>query len=539
MNCRACESPNRPGARYCQKCSAPLPASCYGCGGPVRVDGELCAACRTDRVPAQMDPEEIFTERASADVTAITTVPFELRPLYTGRGDSIERLVKAFVDSRELGELAFAMIIGEPGMGKSRTVKEVARRLKGLAAETRFLVGAADAAGAPYAAFARLLSARFGITGNESTAAAHDKITRGVAEVLPQQRVTEVAHLLAHLMRTPFEGSPVVEPLVETPQQLESRTFIAVRRFLAADAAAGPLVLCFEDLELCGPETINLLHYLAAGLSSSPVFILGTARAELFERHPSFGEGDTPLHRVDLGALTADEAQGLMRELLKPLDTVPRTLLDHAVQLRDSPRAMFELVRLLLESEVIVRSGSMSWRIDTAALERMQLPTSYEGVVAARLRVMEQAERDILERAAAVGEVFWLDAVVALLRVATTSDDPDGPTLAEIAASGDTTRVTVAQALAKLVEREWLHEVADPSVPGEREYGFAYPHLWSHVYQAIDEGRRRDHHKVVARWLELRPEGRGAEAQEKIAEHLELAGEVTAAAARYRRAADA
>jgi tetratricopeptide (TPR) repeat protein len=348
-----------------------------------------------------------------------------------------------------------------------------------------------------------------------------------------------VAHLLGHLMRIPFDNSPVVGPLLETPQQLESRTFIAVRRFLAADAGAGPLLLCFENLELSGGETINLLHYLGAGLASSPVVILGTARASLYERHPSFGEGDVPLQRIDLGALSADESQALMKELCKPLDTVPKTLLDHAVELRGSPRAMFELVRLLLESEVIVRSGSMSWRIDTGALDKMKLPTTYEGVVAARLRVMDQAEQDIIERAAVVGEVFWLDAVVALLRVAQIGTDPDGPTLAEIAASGDSTRITVAQTLTKLVEREWIQEVPEPSVPGEREYRFAYPHLWSHVYEAIVEGRRREHHKVVARWLELRPEGRGAEAQEDIAEHLELAGEVTAAAARYRRAADA
>lgn len=539
MNCRACETSNRPGARYCQKCSAPLPASCYGCGAPVRVDGELCAACRTERIPAQLDAEEIFTDRAGAEVTAITTLPFELRPGYTGRTDAIERLVKLFVDSRELGELGFAVIIGEPGMGKSRTVKEMARRLKKLAPDTRFLVGAADAGGAPFAPFARLFCARFGITGGESTGEAQEKIIAGVSEVMPAQKVTEIAHLLAHLMRIPFDHSPIVEPLLETPQQLEARTFIAVRRFLAADATAGPLVCCLENLELSGPETVNLLHYLAAGLSSSPVVILGTARDSLYERHPSFGEGDVPLVRIDLGALTDTEAQDLMRELCKPLDGVPRRLLDHAVALRASPRAMYELVRLLLESEVIVRSGSMSWRIDEAALGRMKLPDTYEEVVAARLRVMDASERDIIDRAAVVGEVFWLDAVVALLRVAMTADDPDGPTLADIAAAGDTTRVKVAQTLAKLVEREWIAEVAEPSVPGEREYRFAYPHLWSHVYEAIDEARRRDYHKVVARWLELRPEGRGAEAQENIAEHLELAGEVTTAAARYRRAADA
>ncbi|HUH04770.1 MAG TPA: tetratricopeptide repeat protein, partial [Kofleriaceae bacterium] len=177
---------------------------------------------------------------------------------------------------------------------------------------------------------------------------------------------------------------------------------------------------------------------------------------------------------------------------------------------------------------------------DEGKLNGMTLPTNYEAVVEARLAVMDETERDLIQRAAVVGEVFWLDALVSLVRVsALETNDPDGPTLAEIAAAGDHTRVSVAQALTKLVEREWIVEVAESSVPGEREYRFAYGHLWDHVYDAIKESDRRGYHTMVARWLELRPEGRGPLAQEDVAEHLEQAGETVAAAARYRRAAQA
>ncbi|MGZ3429620.1 MAG: tetratricopeptide repeat protein, partial [Polyangia bacterium] len=47
------------------------------------------------------------------------------------------------------------------------------------------------------------------------------------------------------------------------------------------------------------------------------------------------------------------------------------------------------------------------------------------------------------------------------------------------------------------------------------------------------------YHRLVAQWLELRPEGRGEEAQEEIGRHLERAGDGEGAALRYRRAADA
>lgn len=493
---------------------------------------------RTDRIP-QLGADEIFAEEASAGATVITTVPYDLKPKYTGRGKALAELEKIAADSRENGELAFAVLIGEPGMGKSRTVKELARRVRKADPDTRVLVGAGDDSGIPYAAFAQVLAGRFGIAPGESAADAQEKIIAGVAEVLPAARVTEVAHLLAYLMRVPVADSPVVTPLIGSPQQLEGRTFIAIRRFLAADAGAGPLLLCFENLELCGPETINLLHYLAAGMAASPVMILGSARASLYDRFPSFGEGEVPLTRIEIGPLEPVESEALLRELCRPLDEIPTALMLQAGKLGGSPRALHELIRYLLESEVIVRSGGMSWRVDKAKLAKTRFPQSYYQLVEARLKLMGDEERNVIDAAAVVGETFWLDAVVALVRmVAVRSKDPDGPTLSEIAAAGDHSRTQVAKWLGKLVEREWIVEVRESSVAGEREFRFAYPNLWEHVYKAVSE-EKRPYHKMAAQWLELRPEGRGATAQEDVARHLELAGDKAAASSRYRRAADA
>ncbi len=474
--------------------------------------------------------------------TMVAALPFELKPRFTGRGRMLEKL-EGHLD-RMLGEreLAFVVVVGEPGMGKSRLVAELGRIALGRDATTQVLSGAPDEAGTPHAAIARILARRFGIATGDTPAEARDKIIAGVAETLPAARVTEVAHLLAHLMRIGFEGSPVVGPLVESPQQLESRTFIALRRLLTADAEQHPLLLCFDNLEQAGPETVNLLSYLAAGLRGARVFLIGTATAAVFDRHPSFGEGDVAPERIEVDKLGPDEAEQLLRELCRSLETIPMRLLVHARSMGGSPRALHELVRLLLESDCIVRGPGAMWLIDEQKLAATSLPRSYDEIVAARLRVMDAHDRRVLEMCAAIGETCWLDAVVALDRATTpsaTRTDPDGPTLAQIAASGDQSRVAVTAALTRLVEREWLVEQAESSVPGERELRFAYANLWSIVYRGADEGRRRADHLTCARWLELRPEGRGPIAQEDVARHLELAGETHEAAARYRRAAEA
>ncbi|HSD89138.1 MAG TPA: tetratricopeptide repeat protein [Kofleriaceae bacterium] len=471
--------------------------------------------------------------------TVITAAaPYDLRPKFTGRAAAIEQLEQLIDSAWKEGRLAFAVVVGEPGMGKSRILGEVIARAKAKHTNLHVLQGVADENAHAYGPIARALTVRFGLQPGEDPAESRDKIQAGVAEVVPASRVTEIAHLIAHLLRVPFDDSPVITPLLDSPQRLEARLFMALKRMMTAEAEQHPVVIVVENLELCGTDTINFLQYLAAGMRDQRVALLGTATSALWQRHAAFGEGEVPPTKVELGPLTPQESEQLLRELCKQLSEVPPRLIAHVKTLGGSPRAIHELVRLLLENNVIAREGYL-WRLDAAKLASMTMPKTYEELVAARLRVMEATERRVLEMAAVVGETSWIDAIIALERSNQPIKDPDGPTLAQIAASGDHSRLSVVAAIGKLVEREWMSEVPQSSVSGEREVRFAYPNLWSIVYKSIDEARRRSYHAVVARWLELHPEGRTPSAQEEVGRHLALAGHPRDAALRYRRAAEA
>jgi len=491
---------------------------------------------------ADLDAGDLFGDGDDERTVAIPAV-YDLRTRFTGRRAALDKLTSLWRTAVAERALGFAVILAEPGMGKSRLVGELARACREATPDVRVLTGATEDQAGPFAAVARLFAQRFGIAPGTGVTEARERVIAGVADVLPPARVTEVAHLIAHLMRIDFDDSPVVGPLVESPQALETRTFLAVRRFLVADAERRPLVLVLENLELAGAETINLVQYLAAGLRGAPVLVVVTARASLYERFPAFGDGDVAVERIELGPLAAADTDELLRELLAPLGAVPDRLLVHARTLGGSPRAIHELVRLLLESDCIVRGPGATWRLDAVRLAETDLPRTYDQLVAARLAVMDPVDRRVLEMAAVIGEVCWMDAVLALERaegiLGVRGGDPDGPTLGQIAASGDHSRQTVNASLAKLVEREWLVEVDPPTMPGERELRFAYPILWQLVHRGLDDGARRRYHRLAAQWLELRPEGRGPLAQEEVARHLELAGETREAAGRYRRAAEA
>src|SRR5262249_22136472 len=150
--------------------------------------------------------------------------------------------------------------------------------------------------------------------------------------------------------------------------QLEARTFIAVRRFLSADAARRPLVLVIDEIERALPETVNLAHYLAAGLAGSPMLLLVIGRPTLFEVHPSFGEGDVALARIEMGRLSESDSGELLRELCKPAGEPPADLLKHASQrMGGVPRALVELVRYLTELGALQKT-EQRWKFDKKRL---------------------------------------------------------------------------------------------------------------------------------------------------------------------------
>ncbi|MCG8424294.1 MAG: tetratricopeptide repeat protein [Proteobacteria bacterium] len=486
------------------------------------------------------EPDALFADALPPRAVAGATTSRELNPGFIGRKEAISELLTAFNTTRRSGTLSFVLVVGDPGMGKSRLVCELVHHVKRSQPGTRIAVGRGDHSGVAYSAFAKLLAQRFGITPGQGADHSQERILAGVSDVLSADRVTEVAHLLAHLMRVPLPDSPVVGPLASAPQQLETRMFIALRRFLAADAGSSPLLLALEDIELCGPETIRLLLYLASGLRGSPVLVVATARDVLFERHKNMVSGDVAIERFELGPLSGDDVVALMRELCRSLDAIPSELEAHALRLGGSPRALSELVHWLLESGIIERTEPSSWTIDRTRLAESKLPENYEELVSRRLDILPLAERGLIGKAAVIGETFWLDAVVAVVRASLVgSDRPDGPPLADIQRDGEYSRASVSSILERLVERDWIVPVDDSRIPGQREYRFVYPNLWSSVLRRIDRADRRRYHRTAAQWLEFGPQGSGPMAEEAIARHLEGAGLDGAAASRYRRAGDA
>ncbi len=165
------------------------------------------------------------------------------------------------------------------------------------------------------------------------------------------------------------------------------------------------------------------------------------------------------------------------------------------------------------------------WRIWPDRLQGIEVPATLTGLLQARLDGLPRAEREVLQRAAVVGRVFWDDAVGTL---ADAAELPD---------SGDAAH-TLESLLDSLAQRELIVRRERSVFAGTTEYTFKHNLLREVTYETVLLRARRRHHARVARWLELNAGGRLGEYLGLIAEHYALAGAGARAAAYLERAGD-
>src|SRR5262249_55934369 len=133
------------------------------------------------------------------------------------------------------------------------------------------------------------------------------------------------------------------------------------------------------------------------------------ARPELLERRRTWGAGRPNATALTVPPLPPEGAAELVRALLdgaRISDALRDRILGRA---EGNPFFLEETLRMLLEQGAIAggegREGALG------DVEDVPLPDTVHGVIAARLDLLEQPQREALRRCAVVGNVFWPGAV--------------------------------------------------------------------------------------------------------------------------------
>jgi tetratricopeptide (TPR) repeat protein len=326
--------------------------------------------------------------------------------VFVGREAELDRLRSAF-DEAFAGRGSLVMLVGEPGIGKTRTAQELSTyaQLRG----GRVLWGRArESAGAPpywpWVQIGNAFSATTDITQG-GTAVQYDMLA-GLVPLFPA-------------LRQMIPGLPEL-PELHDGEAAQFRLFEAYTRFVARIAET-PLLLVLDDLHWADKPSLLLLEHLAQELAHMRVLVVGTYRdTDLARTHP-LSEALATLNRepgflrVPLRGLNRDETAAYIRAAA---NVEPATVvLDRIVEETEgNPFFLSEVVNLLTQEGTLAKTS----------LSDIAIPDGVREALGRRLDRISPEANETLQVAAVVGREFAYDTLTLL------GERPDDELLAQV-----------------------------------------------------------------------------------------------------------
>ncbi len=386
---------------------------------------------------------------------------------FVGRTAELARLHRA-VDDVVAGRGRILMLVGEPGIGKSRTAEELAGLA--LARGAQVLNGRCHEGGAapPFWPWRQIV--RTHVQRSERA-----QLLEDLGPDAP-----EVARIAEELRRV-FPDLPRSEP-GDAADDARFRQFDALARFLGQVARRRPLVLILDDLHWADPSSLMLLQFVARDTLEAPILICGTYREVEIQRDTVRANllaslsRERAYERIALSGLSEAESRLLLE---RDLGTAASSELVLALVERTEGNPFFlqEMVRHMRERGLLDRGEGA--RVAESA---PSVPHSVRAVIEQRLQRLADSTRHSLELAAVVGRDFEL-AVVAALEDSTTATILTR--LAEAAAAGllqPLPRAATSGRFIHALVRDVLYDglPADERAALHRRVGLALESHWQH-----------------------------------------------------------
>jgi DNA-binding CsgD family transcriptional regulator len=314
-----------------------------------------------------------------------------------GRGRELAILTELLQRARD-GQSALALVVGAPGLGKTRLLLELAQRAR--RDDWQVLLGRAyDAEGMPpYLPFIEGLR----------------EYQRAQAPG-PRETSPELA-LLFPDTATRATPSWNLTPAGQDPEGQRYRLFEAVCNVLLdiARTPAGGLLLCLDDLHWADTPTLQLLVHLVRRLDEAPVLLVCSYRSSLAAAAGPLTDTlarlsrERACQRIVLNALSRLEIEALVEGLAGPASP-PVVEMIHR-QTGGNPFFVHELVRHLLEH------GHDLSRTDVDATE-WGVPETVNQIIGQRLSVLGANANHLLQVAAVIGDALTLEILGAVLQL--------------------------------------------------------------------------------------------------------------------------
>ncbi|MGO4810929.1 adenylate/guanylate cyclase domain-containing protein [Cupriavidus sp. 2MCAB6] len=317
---------------------------------------------------------------------------------FVGRETELETLRRALEQSTA-GYGQIVAVAGEAGIGKSRLFHEFkARSQHGRLVLETFSVSHGKAFA--YLPLIELLRNYFQIIDQADERRCREKVTGKVLTL--ERSLEELLPYLLHLLGISEPGSVLADM---GPSLRRERTFEAISRLLVHESRNQPVDVLFEDLQWLDSETEAFLAYLIERTADVRILVLLNYRPEY---RFAWGHKDN-CTEVRLAPLGLSDAQGLLSVLLGDdpvLGSLKQLILEKT---EGNPFFIEEVVQTLAEEKALLgERGHYSIEKTPATLH---IPTTVQGVLAARMDRLPIAEKELLQTLAILGKEFPLSLV--------------------------------------------------------------------------------------------------------------------------------
>ena len=388
---------------------------------------------------------------AACEVTYEVSPAHELptRPPMVGRDAELKRLLERLGDALA-GRGGLATVTGEPGIGKTRMLEEVAERARHQGAVVLFGRCFESDWAPPYGPFVEALDA---YVGSADAVALLGDLGPGAPPLA--QLVPKIRKVLPD----------VPDRVAVEPDEERFRLIDAMAQFVVATSQRAPVVVCVDDLQWADRGSIAMFRHLARFAPRQRVLVLGAYRdVDVDRAHPLTGalqalRRETEYEHVSLGQLPAEGVRSVLEGLAQhPLPSQVGTAWNREVG--GNPFFLQEMVRHLAETGDLYVDESGHWTT-TRPIRELSLPEGIYDVLARRISHLSEAANQLLTVAAAFEGTFRFDVVATVAGL----DELDALDALDEALEAQVVKPAGADhyALASALVRQCLHADLNPS----------------------------------------------------------------------------
>ena len=438
--------------------------------------------------------------------------------------DKEQSALRTAIDDLQRGIGGVVTLVGEAGIGKSRLVAELRKRVTGD--QVQWVEGRCLSYGGStaYLLWLDILRNVLHVAQDAPPAVVGNALRTRVQALCPDC-FDAVYPYLCRLMSLPVGDEYRMIGNLQG-ESLRAGVFSAVQTLVEGAARQQPLVMVCEDLHWADPTSLALLEQVLAVTDRAALLLVCVFRPEV--KHGCWRLKETAVrqyrHRhtdLWLDALSADESQSLVDHLLslglasrQPLWT---RILDHA---EGNPFYVEEILRALIDNGAIVYDDVAGQWQATREIADIRIPGTLHGVLTARIDRLPAETRRVLRLASVIGRVF-LCRVLAEIACKESSLPLGDREASRQRREKSGVRVLDTQLLA-LQRQQLIRERA--RLP-ELEYVFKHELTREAAYNGLLKKERLLYHRQVAEALERLFPDRVDEQAGLLAHHWERAEE--------------